>query len=337
MILPLWTILCFRKVAMHPFTNIQLGRTPLGLFSTFRKFQYWLCSSCKLWERHIWALLWWDRNNWSSPLIISIIRYFFFLSSHIFAKHFHYLLSLSLSETTTVCLSFFIMSTQAMPRILNWKTPLPSFKKISGERAGMSFRAGSKFKISWQSFIACLLLSRSPLLLKLLTLTEGRAYPSTSNAHRKTLIENDHFCAFWISCQRYREEEKKREIKCWSVLSSVTPNKCMSQIYQIKCLFLWFCLETVINSLYSISFPFSLLLFPNKRNLYFLTAGRILRKIIKRSACKHLEENIDMNSSLPGFVKKKSCHNNIVFIHHQIVSSVCWGKAVCTYHRAWVL
>lgn len=205
MILPLWTILWFRKVSMHPFTNIQLGRTPLGLFSTFRKFQYWLCSSCKLWERHIWALFWWDRNNWSSPLIISIIRSFFFLSSHIFAKHFHYLLSLSLSETTTVCLSFFIMSTQAMPRILNWKTPLPSFKKISGERAGMSFRAGNKFKISWQSFIACLLLSRSPLLLKLLTLTEGRAYPSSGNAHRKTLIENDHFCAFWISCQRYRE------------------------------------------------------------------------------------------------------------------------------------
>lgn len=86
MILPSWTILCLRKVSKHPFKNIQLGRTSLGLLSIFRKLQYWFCSSCKLWERHIWALLWCNRNDLNSPLIIFTIRSFFSFLALIFLK-----------------------------------------------------------------------------------------------------------------------------------------------------------------------------------------------------------------------------------------------------------
>lgn len=75
--------------------KIQMGRTPLDLLWTFRTFQYWLYSSCKLWEKYIWALFWWE-NNSSSPLILPIIRSFFFLSAHVFPNHFAFLLSLSL-------------------------------------------------------------------------------------------------------------------------------------------------------------------------------------------------------------------------------------------------
>lgn len=162
-------------------------------------------------------------------------------------------------------------------------------------------------------------------MLRLLKLTVGRPSPSTNNAQRKTFIENDHFCAqavFWINSQRAGKEEKKREIS-ESLLSSVT-HKCMSQVYQIKYVFLWLYLETVINSFY-ISFPVSTLLFQEKE-IYNFTRGRILKKIIKHAACKHLEKNIYVNSILWGFVKNKCCHNNIIFIHDPTASSMCWGK-----------
>lgn len=138
------------------------------------------------------------------------------------------------------------------------------FKKICSERAGKSCRAGYKLKLSWQSLIVSLFSSHFPLLLKILTLTAGRTYPSTNNAHRKTLIENDHFyvqAVVWISSQTGRRKKKKEREKLLKAFSSVTPNKCMSQIYQLKYLFLWFHLETVINSFCKIFFPFSTPLF----------------------------------------------------------------------------
>lgn len=86
------------------------------------------------------------------------------------------------------------------------------FKKICSERAGKSCRAGYKLKLFWQSLIVSLFSSHFPLLLKILTLTAGRTYPSTNNAHRKTLIENDHFyvqAVFWISSQTGRRKKKR--------------------------------------------------------------------------------------------------------------------------------
>lgn len=190
----------------------------------------------------------------------------------------------------------------------------------------MRFRAGNKFRISWQSFIECLLLSHFRHLFKLLTLTEGRAYPSTNNAHRKTLIENDHCyvqAVFWISSQRYREEKKRKKVLKPFVVSHTQPMHVPNQI-SFPLILAGNCYKFILQHFLSILYsPFS-----NKRNQYFFKPGRILKKIIKHSACKHLEESIDITSSLPGFIKNKPCHNNIIFIHHQIASSVCWGKAV---------
>lgn len=160
-----------------------------------------------------------------------------------------------------------------MPRILTWNT-LPTSKKIYGEKTGMSFRAGNKFKISSQSFIEYLLLGHFPPFLQLLTLSEGRTYPSTNNAHREILIENGHFCVqavFWISSQRYRGTgEKKKEVLKPFVISHTQQ---MPQIYQIKHIFFLFYLETVINSFYSISFPSSVFLFQIKELYSFSHQG----------------------------------------------------------------
>ena len=110
---------------------------------------------------------------------------------------------------------------------------LPNFKKIRGKKAGVNLRAGNKFRISWQSFIECLLWSHLPPLLKLLRLTEGRAHPSTNNAHNKTLIENDHFCVqavVWISSQRYSEEKKKKQSAEAFCHQSHPTNACLRSI-----------------------------------------------------------------------------------------------------------
>lgn len=91
------------------------------------------------------------------------------------------------------------------------------------------------------------------------------------------------------------------------------------------------CYKLILYFLSSLYSPFS-----SKRNLYFFTPGKILKKIIKHAACKHLEKSVNMNSILWGFVKNKYCHNNIVFIHGQIASSTFWGKHYISYSFSFV-
>lgn len=145
------------------------------------------------------------------------------------------------------------------------------FKKICSERAGKSCRAGYKLKLSWQSLIVSLFSSHFPLLLKILTLTAGRTYPSTNNAHRKTLIENDHFyvqAVFWISSQTGRRKKKKRERNCWRLSHQSHPTNACPKSINSNIFFsdsIW-----KLSSIHFARFSFhSLLPFFNKINPYF--------------------------------------------------------------------
>lgn len=191
----------------------------------------------------------------------------------------------------------------------------------------MSFRAGNKFRISCQSFTECLLWHNFPPLLKLLTLSEGRTYPSTNNAHRKTLIENDQYRLYVGSPPRGTEKrKKKKENKAQKpfVISDsqqmYAPNLSNQISFTLVLSGNWY--QLILHNFLSIlCSPFS-----SKRSLYFFTPGRILTKINKYFACTYLEENIDVNSSLPRFFQNKSFNNNIIYIHHHIASSVMLGK-----------
>ncbi|CAM4485735.1 unnamed protein product [Caretta caretta] len=56
--------------------------------------------------------------------------------------------------------------------------------------------------------------------------------------------------------------------------------------------------------------------------------GKIMEQIIKKSICKHLEDNEVINKSGHGFVKNKSCQTNLIAFFDKVTSLVNRGEAV---------